>query len=123
MTNKVIRATPDTNVLAKVYQLYIVLYQCASMLISHNHGIVDITVSANTNRYDADQTVFVHWNFFPSSTLIFPASVLKDKFLIFLPSKDQSVIVSTVQMVKNVLFKKGDFCFKISSSWSSGAAQ
>ena len=45
---KLINATPDTNVLAKVYQLYMVLYQCASMLISHSHGIVDITVSAKT---------------------------------------------------------------------------
>src|SRR5688572_15018497 len=100
-----------------------VLYQCASMLISHSHGVVDITVSANTNKYNADQTVFVHWNFFPSSTLIFLASVLKERFLIFLPNKDQSTIVNTVQTVKNVLFKNPDLCFKMSSRLSSGAAQ
>ena len=35
---------PATKVLANVYQLYMVEYQCASMLISHNQGMVDITV-------------------------------------------------------------------------------
>ena len=32
---------PATNVLAKVYQLYMVLYQCASILISHSQGMDD----------------------------------------------------------------------------------
>ena len=34
------------KVLAKVYQLYMVEYQCASILISHNQGTVEATVNA-----------------------------------------------------------------------------
>ena len=44
-TKRAIRAIPETNVLANVYQLYIVLYQWASMLISQSQGMEDITVS------------------------------------------------------------------------------
>src|SRR6185312_933183 len=39
ITKSVIRAIPDTNELPKVYQLYMVLYQCASILMSHSHGM------------------------------------------------------------------------------------
>ena len=37
-------AIPATKVEANVYQLYIVEYQCASILINQNHGMDDITV-------------------------------------------------------------------------------
>ena len=43
----VIKARPETNVLAKVYQLYMVEYQCAFKLINHSHGMDDNTVNAN----------------------------------------------------------------------------
>jgi hypothetical protein len=48
--NSAIKARPDTKVEAKVYQLYIVLYQCASILINQSQGMVDITVRAKTNK-------------------------------------------------------------------------
>ena len=41
---------PATNVLAKVYQLYMVLYQCASILISHSQGIEDINCQCKYNN-------------------------------------------------------------------------
>ena len=43
----------DKKELAKVYQLYIVEYQWASILINHNHGTVDATVECKP--YDKQQ--------------------------------------------------------------------
>src|SRR6266513_3594377 len=99
-----------TKVLAKVYQLYMVLYQCESILINHNHGIDDITVNAKTTIKIAAQTVLFHIYFLPSSTeargLL---SRLRESFLIFQPNNDHDAIVKMVQPVKKVLFKKPDF--------------
>jgi hypothetical protein len=48
---------PDTKELANVYQLYIVEYQCASMLIIHNQGTVEPTVRANHTVNNAARIV------------------------------------------------------------------
>src|SRR5262245_23861226 len=67
ITNTAINAMPDTQLLANVYQLYMVLYQCASILISHSQGTVDITVNANHTMKIAAHTVFFQMNFLPAS--------------------------------------------------------
>ena len=58
---------PETKVLAKVYQLNMVLYQCASILMIQSHGMVDATVNVNTTQYNEAQTVFFQIHFFPVS--------------------------------------------------------
>ena len=111
-----INAHPATNVLAQVYQLYMVEYHFASMLISHSHGIDDITVNPKNTIYKAAQTVFVQVNLFPSSTLKVVLSMLRERLRILAPIKYQSDTVSKVQTVKNPLFKKGDL---VCNSWLS----
>src|SRR5687768_13472283 len=94
-----ISARPATNVLAKLYQLYMVEYQCASMLISQSQGTVDITVRANHTMNKAAQTVLLKIYFLPASA--FGKGLLsnsRESWRIFLPSIIQRPIVSTVQM-------------------------
>ena len=67
MTKIVRRAMPDTKVLANVYQLYMVLNQCGSMLISHIHGIVDPTVRPNNTTKNAAQKRFLFSQVLPVS--------------------------------------------------------
>lgn len=99
-------ATPDTNVLANVYQLYMVLYQWASMLISHNQGMEDITVSAKTIINRAAATVFLNWNlYFCCAFSNGASSVWREILRMRQPKKDQRITVSTVVMVKKVGFK------------------
>src|ERR1700692_1312411 len=109
-TNKAINATPATKVLANVYQLYMVLYQCASILINHNHGIDDITVNAKTTMNNAAHTVLFHIYFLPSSIEASGlSSRLRESFLIFHPNNDHDAMVKIVQPAKKVLFRKPDF--------------
>src|SRR2546423_14956512 len=115
---------PATKVLAKVYQLYIVEYQWALILISQSQGIDDITVKAKNTIYNAAQTVLFQINFFPSSMLNDLLSILRESFRILRPSNDHSTIVSTVHTVKNPLFKKPDFHSRTLSVFTSlGSAQ
>ena len=86
---------PDTKVLAKVYQLYMVLNQCASILISHSHGMVEPTVSANKTINMAAQTVLFHRNFLPSSCVIGVHLMRFDNCLIFHPTKLQTPSVTS----------------------------
>src|ERR1051326_2648727 len=109
-----INEQPATNVLAQVYQLYMVEYHFASMLMSHSHGIDDITVNPKNSIYKAAQTVFVQVNLFPSSTVKDLLSMLRDNCRILAPIKYQRETVSNVHTVKNPLFKKGDF---VCNSW------
>src|SRR5689334_2643885 len=123
MTNKLINAHAGTNVLAQVYQLYMVEYQCESMLINQSHGMVDITVNAKTNRYSADQTVFVQVNLFPSSTVMGLSSMLRVSRRVFIPISDQRATVIKVHTTKNPLLRKGDFVCSATLSFTfSGSA-
>ena len=92
-----------------VYQLYMVLYQCASILISQSQGMEDITVKAKTTRNKAAHTVLVQIYFFPSS---FDgngfSSSLRERCLIFQPRNDHKTMVNTVTTVKKPLFKNPD---------------
>src|ERR1700730_16208599 len=107
ITNRVIRAIPATKVLANVYQLYMVLYQCASTLINQSHGIEDMTVNAKTTIKIAAQTVLFQIYFFPSSIEARGlSSMLRESFLIFQPNNDHATMVKMVQPVKKVLFRK-----------------
>src|SRR6476620_7490583 len=117
-----ISARPDTHVLANVYQLYMVEYQCASMLISHNHGVVDMIVSANQIIYTAAHIVFFQIYLLPSSTVKGPLSASREIFLTLNPKILQSPIVRIVQMVKNGTFRNGFFPFKISSLLTASAS-
>src|SRR5436190_17197816 len=101
-------AQPATKVLAQVYQLYIVEYHFASMLISQSQGMVDMTVSANTTKNRAAQTVFVQVKLFASSRLKDVLSMLRERRRTLEPIKYHSDTVSNVQTVKNPLFKNGD---------------
>ena len=109
ITNMAINEQPATNVLAHVYQLYIVEYQCASILISQSHGMVDITVRAKTNNYIADHTVFVQVKLFPSSTVIGLLSMSRVRRRILIPISDHNPTVNKVHTTKNPLLRKGDF--------------
>ena len=101
---------PATNVLANVYQLYMVLYQCASILISHNQGIEDITVNAKTTINKAAHTVLFQIYFFPSSTLSMVYHPGCGKAYAFSsPAETMHTIVIIVQTAKNPLFKNPDF--------------
>src|SRR6478752_2964271 len=103
MTYKVINAIPATKVEANVYQLYMVLYQCASILISHNQGVVDITVKPNQTRNNEAQIVFLKMYFLPSSTDNFPDSSNSLLILLILaPRKIQPTMLKVVQTIKNV---------------------
>src|SRR5688572_19651433 len=99
---------PATKELAKLYQLNMVEYQCASMLINHNQGMEDIIVRANSTIYPAAQTVFFQMYFFPSSTLNGASSMLRDSWRIFLPNHHHPTIVMMVHTVKKVGFKNPD---------------
>ena len=65
-TNMVISATPATKELANVYQLYMVEYQCASILVSQflqNLGAMEVTTQWKETgwwlgRYDRDERPF-----------------------------------------------------------------
>src|SRR5687768_3243131 len=107
---------PATNVLANVYQLYMVEYQCASMLINHNQGTVDITVKANHTMNNAAHTVVLKIYRRPASTLGSGLlSISLDTLRIFHPSTVHPTMVSTVHITKKVVFKNGVFPFKIAS--------
>src|SRR5215510_970217 len=99
---------PATKVAANVYQLYIVLYQWASMLISHSQGIDDITVRAKKKMYTAAQTVLFQMYFFLPARSNGLSSMLRESFLIFHPRNDQPTRVMIVHTVKNPLFRNGD---------------
>ena len=109
---------PATKVLANVYQLYMVLYQCASILISQSQGIDDITVNAKNTMNKAAHTVLFQIYFFLSSRFNGLSSRLRESFLIFQPSNDQPAMVITVQTAKNPLFKKPDLCDSIASCFT-----
>src|SRR5450755_979325 len=98
---------PPTNVLAKVYQLYMVEYQCASMLISHNQGMVEATVSANHTRNKAAHTVFLKMYRLPLSTsgrgLL---SSSRERLLILYPSTIHRPMVRMVHITKKPGFRK-----------------
>src|SRR3982750_3357662 len=102
---------PATKVLANVYQLYIVLNQCALILISHNHGTVDATVNANHTIKTADHTVFFQIYLFPSSTVSGVSSISRLSCRILYPKTVQRPIVSVVQTMKNVGFRNPFFPF------------
>src|SRR4028119_1153204 len=109
-----INATPATQVLANVYQLYMVEYQCASMLINHNHGTVDITVRANQTKKIAAQTVLFQMYFFLSSKVCKPPlSIWRDSLRILIPSTLHNPMASIVQIVKNPILRKGVLPFRI----------
>ena len=114
---------PATNELANVYQLYMVLYQCASILMSHSQGMDDITVNAKTIINKAAHTVFFQIYFFPSS-IVFNgfSSRLLERLLIFHPSKDHATIVNTVQKTKNPLLRKLDLASNIASCFTCSAS-
>src|SRR3712207_3076548 len=96
-TNRVMRAIPATKELAKVYQLYMVEYQCASRLISQSQGMDDSTVRAKSTINIAAHTVLFQIYFFPSSTVGLLSSMLRESCLIFLPSSHQPTMVMMVQ--------------------------
>src|SRR4029078_1497628 len=107
---------PDTKVLANVYQLYIVLNQCASMLMSHIHGMVEPTVRPNNMTKNADQNKFLSIQAFAvskSMVPIFSLSILRS--LIFLPTNAHSPIHKTEATVYTVGFKNPDFPLSTSS--------
>src|SRR5712671_5986381 len=106
MTKRVIRATPATKVLAKVYQLYMVENQWALILISQSQGTVEATVNANHTIKREAQTVFLKIYFLPSSTGSGALSISRDMARIFLPNKVHKPIDKTVQIVKKVGFRK-----------------
>src|SRR5678810_482858 len=104
ITNMASNEQPATNVLAHVYQLYIVEYQCASILISQSQGMVDITVRAKTNKYMADHTVFIQVKLFPSSTVIGLSSMSRVRRRTLIPISDHKDTVNNVQTTKKPLF-------------------
>ena len=106
---------PATNVLANVYQLYMVENQCALILISHNHGTVEATVNANQNIYTEDQTVFLKIYFFPSSIVKGVSSISREIWRIFIPSTVHKPIVNVVQVIKKVGLRNPFFPFNIGS--------
>ncbi len=114
----VISAMPATNVLANVYQLYMVLYQCASILISHNQGIEDITVNEKNTMKMADHTVLSQIYFFASSLFNGLSSILRDILRNLAPSKLQPTRVMMVQTIKNPLFKNPALCNNILSCFT-----
>src|SRR5215218_8479971 len=81
-TNNVISAIPATKVDAKVYQLYMVEYQCALMLMSHNQGIEDNTDNANNTIKMAAHTVLVQMKRLPSATVNGAASMERESWRI-----------------------------------------
>src|SRR5450432_374702 len=105
MTNKVMSATPATNVLTNVYELYMVLNQWALRLISQSQGTVEATVKANQTIYSAAQMVFFQIYFLPSATVSGRASSSRLRLRILYPSTVHKPMVSVVQMIKNVGFK------------------
>src|SRR5687767_7347810 len=114
MIYKAISDIPATKVLAKLYQLYIVEYQCASILINQSHGVTDITVSANQTRNIAAQTVFFQIYAFLSSLLFKGlSSSSRDSLRILKPRMLQKPMVSIVHTVKNVIFRNPLFPFRM----------
>src|SRR4030095_10904690 len=108
------RANPDTKVLAKVYQLYMVENQCASILISQSQGMVEATVSAKNTMKMSAQMELVQRNFVPSSCVM-GSSDLFDNCLIFQPTKDQVPNVTSVHMKKKVGFRNPFLKFRMGS--------
>src|ERR1700753_743305 len=115
MIKMVISAIPDTQVLANVYQLYIVENQCALRLINQSQGVTDMTVNANQTIYTAAHTVLVKIYRFPSSTVSLVSSIDRERLRILTPKRVQSPIVRTVQIVKNMGLRNPDFPFSTSS--------
>src|SRR5687768_16512081 len=101
----VMSATPATKLLANVYQLYMVEYQCALRLISHSQGMDDITVSANNTMKIAAHTVLFQIYFLLSPSDNLRSSMLVESERIFLPSSHDPTMVMMVQMVKNSRFR------------------
>src|ERR1700694_1035313 len=114
---------PATKVLANVYQLYMVEYQCASRLMSHSHGMEDSTVRANSTMKTAAHTVLFQIYFFPSSTVGLLSSMLRESWRTFFPSSHQPTMVMMVQTVKNFVLRKPDLCTSAESCAASGLAQ
>src|SRR4030095_12575919 len=107
---------PATKVLANVYQLYMVEYQCASMLISHSQGMVEATVNANHTRYKAAHTVFLKMYFLPLSVSGKGfSSSSREIFLILYPNTIHRPMVSMVQTTKKLAFRKTLLPFSILS--------
>src|SRR5450432_4377377 len=110
------RDMPATNVLAKVYQLYMVEYQCASILINHNQGIVEATVNANHTRNKAAHTVFLKIYFLPLSTSGNGfSSSSRERALILYPNTIHKPMVRMVHITKKLAFRKTLLPFSILS--------
>src|SRR5437763_12964852 len=101
-------AQAATKVEAKVYQLYIVEYQCALRLMSQNRGMEDITVSAKSTMNKAAQTVLSQIYLLPCSTFNGVLSMLREMLRILRPSRDQPTSVMMVHTVKKPLLRKPD---------------
>src|SRR3954468_11453412 len=123
MTNNVISARPATNVLAKVYQLYMVENQCASMLISQSQGAVDITVNTNQTMNNEAQTVLVKIYLLLSATdgggLL---SRSYESLRILCPRILHRPMIRIVQIVKNVGLKKELLPFNTSSALTAAVS-
>src|SRR5450631_337610 len=94
---------PATNVLAKVYQLYMVEYQCASILINHNQN-------------KAAHTVFLKIYFLPLSTSGNGfSSSSRERALILYPNTIHKPMVRMVHITKKLAFRKTLLPFSILS--------
>src|SRR4030095_2814621 len=108
-----------TNVLAKVYQLYMVEYQCASMLINHNQGMVEPTVNAKNTTNTEAQMVLVKLKLFASCKVICRSSVRSESCLILRPTRLHTPSVIIVHVKKNAGLKNPLFCFRMGSRATS----
>src|SRR5436190_8683962 len=111
-----IKDSPATKVLAKVYQLNMVLYQCASILIIHNHGIVEPTDKPKITMYIEAYKIFFFIHLSPASKSIVPASSLsKLNERIFLPRIHQRKIMMALNTEKKTGLRNPFLPFKIGS--------
>src|ERR1017187_3583029 len=108
-------AIPATNVLANVYQLYKVEYQCALMLMIQSQGITAATVNAYHTIYKEAQTVFLKTNFFPSSKLIGWSSDFRLICRIFNPMTLHKPIAAIVQVIKKPWLRNPFFPLRAAS--------
>src|SRR5689334_9761375 len=102
-THRRIRLIPLTKAEANVYQLNMVEYQCASMLMIHIHGVVLICVSAYTNRKPAP-----HFTVFQYILVLFLGAVscASDNARNLRPKKDHRAIVTSVKPTNMPGFRK-----------------
>src|SRR5688572_8080133 len=112
---------PDTQVLAKVYQLYMVENQCASMLMSHSQGVVEPTLRAKITAKPPHHTVFLHSRRRPLSGERSQLSSCSDILRSFTVKKAHRPIVMMVAVVKKPLLRKADFQLNIRSCFTCSA--